>query len=89
LVNIIDTSNEPNIINQILDNQKKQHMAQETLEETNWKVLGTKKDTFYDGAKWQQEKMLEIMDAYAHDVMSGCTLNAKEWLKQTYKKHTT
>jgi hypothetical protein len=55
LIDIIDTSNEPNIINQILDNQKKQHKAQETLEEANWKVLGTKKDTFYDGAKWQQE----------------------------------
>ncbi len=29
---------------------------QETLEEANWKVLGTKIDTFYNGAKWQQER---------------------------------
>lgn len=31
-------------------------IKQETLEEVNWKVLGTKTDTFYNGAKWQQEK---------------------------------
>jgi hypothetical protein len=30
---------------------------QETLEEANWKVLGTKNNTFYNGAKWQQERM--------------------------------
>ena len=29
---------------------------QETLEEVNWKVLFTKDDTFYNGAKWQQEQ---------------------------------
>jgi hypothetical protein len=29
---------------------------QETLEEVNWKVLGTKDDSFYNGAKWQQER---------------------------------
>ena len=89
LIDIIETSNEPNIINQILDKQKTQHMAQETLEEANWKVIGTKENTFYNGAKWNQERMLEFMDAYANDVMGGCTLNAKEWLKQTYKKHNT
>jgi hypothetical protein len=29
---------------------------QETIEEANWKVLGTKNNTFYNGAKWQQER---------------------------------
>jgi hypothetical protein len=33
-------------------------------------------------AKWQQERMYEIMDAYADDVMGGCTLRAKEWFEQ-------
>ena len=28
----------------------------ETLEEANWKVLGTKDNTFYNGAKWQKER---------------------------------
>ena len=37
---------------------------------------------FIEGAKWQQESMFEIMDAYADDVMGGCTLRAKEWFKQ-------
>ncbi len=35
---------------------------QETLEEANWKVLGTKNDTFYNGAKWQQERMYSEED---------------------------
>ena len=26
---------------------------------------------FKEGAKWQQERMFEIMDAYADDVMGG------------------
>ena len=38
------------------------------------------------GAKWQQEKMYEIMDLYADDVMGGCTLRAKEWFEQFKKK---
>ena len=37
------------------------------------------------GVKWQQERMYEIMDAYADDVMGGCTLRAKEWFEQ-FKK---
>jgi hypothetical protein len=32
-------------------------MNKEKLEEANWKVLGTKNNTFYNGAKWQAEKM--------------------------------
>ena len=36
-------------------------MNKETLEEANWKVLGTKTDTFYEGAKWQQETILQLL----------------------------
>jgi hypothetical protein len=35
---------------------------QETLEEANWKVLGTKNDTFYNGAKWQEQRMFSEED---------------------------
>jgi hypothetical protein len=59
---------------------------QETLEEANWKVLSTKDDTFYNGAKWQAERMFEIMDAYVNDVMGGCNLRAKDWFSQFKKK---
>jgi hypothetical protein len=44
------------------------------------------KQGFKEGAKWQQEKMYEIMDAYANDVMGGCNLMAKEWFEQFKKK---
>ncbi len=37
---------------------------EETLEEANWKVLGTKNDTFYNGAKWQQEDMIEKLEMH-------------------------
>ena len=37
-------------------------MEQETIEEANWKVLGTKIDTFYNGAKWQAERMYSEED---------------------------
>ena len=39
-----------------------------------------------EGAKWQQERMLKIMDTYADNVMGGCTLRAKEWFEQFKKK---
>jgi hypothetical protein len=41
---------------------------QETIEEANWKVLGTKNNTFYNGAKWQAERMYseEDMISFAH-----------------------
>ena len=39
-----------------------------------------------EGAKWEQESMLKIMDTYADDVMGGCTLRAKEWFEQFIKK---
>ena len=40
------------------------------------------KNGIIEGAKWQTERMYEIMDAYADDVMGGCTLRAKEWFEQ-------
>jgi hypothetical protein len=35
---------------------------QQTIEEANWKVLGTKTDTFYNGAKWAAERMYSEED---------------------------
>ena len=37
---------------------------------------------FKEGAKWQQERMFEIMKAYADDVVCGYSLRAKEWFQQ-------
>jgi hypothetical protein len=34
----------------------------QTLEEANWKVLGTKDDTFYNGANWQAKRMYSEED---------------------------
>jgi len=41
---------------------------------------------FIDGAKWQAEKMYEIMDNYVDDVMGGCNLRAKDWFEQFKNK---
>jgi hypothetical protein len=38
------------------------------------------------GAKWQQERMFEIMNEYTDDVMGGCNLRAKDWFEQFKKK---
>jgi hypothetical protein len=43
-------------------------------------------DGFINGAKWQAERMYEIMNAYADDVMGGCILRAKEWFEQSKNK---
>ena len=66
---------------------------QETLEEAAEKYgnnIGNKNGTaqfdFIQGAKWQQEIMYEIMNAYVDDVMGGCNLRAKEWFEQFKKK---
>jgi len=65
---------------------------QETLEEVAKRIYGSdaSKDVeyyaFLNGAKWQQERMYEIMDLYADDVMGGCTLRAKEWFEQFKNK---
>ena len=72
-------------------------MEKETLEEAaerlypeNWESImdgqhdsnSYERNAFIKGAKWQQERIYEIMDAYADDVMGGCTLRAKEWFEQ-------
>jgi len=41
---------------------------------------------FIKGAKWQAEKMYEIMNAYADDVMGGCNLRAEEWFEKFKNK---
>jgi hypothetical protein len=68
-------------------------MNKETLEEANWKVLGTKTDTFYNGAKWQAERMyseeevLELIWKYEtrQTSMVGYS-NVKKWFEQFKKK---
>jgi hypothetical protein len=45
-------------------------MKKETLEEVSWKVLGTKDDTFYNGAEWQSERM------YTYDELRQIAYNA-------------
>ena len=71
----------------------KEEPKQETLEEVNFKVLGTKTDTFYNGAKWQQERMYsdEDMQEYA-EFCIRCNQNtlpcitAKDWFEQFKNK---
>lgn len=64
---------------------------QETLEEANWKVLGTKKDTFYNGAKWQAERMyseegvLKILRQFNKD-KPKLIFGVEEWFEQFKKK---
>ncbi len=76
----------------------KEEPKQETLEEANWKVLGTKNDTFYIGAKWVQKKMyseedlreafrqgqdnMDYSDTYGWD----SKLTEQEWFEQFKKK---
>jgi hypothetical protein len=36
---------------------------------------------FFNGAKWMQERMFELIDGYVDDVMGGCNLRAKEWFE--------
>lgn len=68
---------------------------QETLEEANWKVLGTKKDTFYNGAKWQAERMyseeevfnlLCKMPNYFKMTIAQQPEAIKDWFEQFKKK---
>ena len=63
---------------------------QETLEEANWKVIGTIRNTFYNGAKWQQERMyseeevMEIAKQYAKRCQA--TIQDTKWLNEQFKK---
>jgi hypothetical protein len=61
------------------------NMKQETLEEANWKVLGTKNDTFYNGAKWQAERMYS--EEEVHNILKSYKNNKpKVYLKVFYDK---
>ena len=68
---------------------------QETLEEANWKVIGTKDDTFFNGANWQSERMYseEEVKQMCVDAINSCTNGANshcqdfdEWFEQFKKK---
>ena len=77
-------------------------MKKETLEEANWKVLGTKNNTFYNGAKWQaeimysEEEVENIITKLMHEVHTGdiCYSNnvidfkisPRKWFEQHKKK---
>ena len=68
-------------------------MNKETIEEAGVTYSKTVNENhtshmlgFHNGAKWQQERMYEIMDLYADDVMGGCILRAKEWFEQYKNK---
>ena len=41
---------------------------------------------FIKGGNWQAERMYEIMNAYADDVMGGCNLRAEEWFEKFKNK---
>jgi hypothetical protein len=65
----------------------------ETLEEANWKVLGTQDDTFYKGAKWQKERsyseeeVLDILDKFLTSMVKGEKTGLIEiWFEQHKKK---
>ncbi len=63
-------------------------MEKETLEEASWKVLGTKDDTFYNGAKWQAERMYseqEVMDMFDKFSMH-LPLHYEFLVKEMFKK---
>jgi hypothetical protein len=60
---------------------------QETLEEANWKVLGTQDDTFYKGAKWQKERSYSEEEVLK--LLRKCHFveqNIEEWFEQYKKK---
>ena len=69
----------------------KEEPKQETLEEVNFKVLGTKTDTFYNGAKWQQE---QDKNKYSEEevlkFLINCPTNTEketiEWFEKFKKK---
>lgn len=73
---------------------KTDNMKKETLEEFIESYVnridrsedGLVEQCLKDGAKWQQERMFELMNEYADDVIGGCTLRAKEWFEQFKNK---
>lgn len=76
----------------MIENQNFIMNKQETLEEANWKVLGTKYDTFYNGAKWQSERMYseEDLEEAFKSGFTNCynndNLTFGEWFEQFKKK---
>jgi hypothetical protein len=42
---------------------------------------------FIEGAKWQAERMFDLMNQYTDDVMAGCNLRAEEWVSQFKKQN--
>jgi hypothetical protein len=68
----------------------------ETLEEANWKVLGTKDDTFFNGTKWQQknsysdEEVFELCKQFATFIQQKRPSYKKqqEWFEQSKKKYS-
>jgi hypothetical protein len=62
----------------------------ETLEEANWKVLGTQDDTFYNGAKWQADRMYSEEDLrYAFECATDLNPSFESfsaWFEQFKKK---
>jgi len=69
---------------------KRQETLEEDLLDTAIQVIGSNSvvtiKEFLIKNNWQSEKMYEIMNAYADDVMGGCNLRAKEWFEEFKNK---
>ena len=63
---------------------------QETLEEANWKVLGTKDDTFYNGANWQADRMglMEIELRHTKTLLASCEKALEDRDKQAERMYS-
>jgi hypothetical protein len=73
----------------VIGEQPKEELKQETLEEANWKVLGTKNDTFYNGAKWQAERMYseeDLREAYKEGMNTEYKFQQKYIQRNTFEE---
>jgi hypothetical protein len=91
---IIIPQEEPKYTTSNLDNEKYKDysvMNKETLEEANWKVLGTKTDTFYEGAKWQAKKSYNEAIEFAEwiRIKDFQTTSKNNWIGLDMKYYTT
>jgi hypothetical protein len=88
---IIDISDHDGIGNAV-DNLNNEPPQETTIEEANWKVIGTKNDTFYNGAKWQKKRMYSEEEVYhilvEHTafLFQGGKSTLSEWFEQFKKK---